>query len=131
MYQNGDINSSSFALGVRRLGFAPAAARHRGPTRCAPQARKRSWPKVTTHMAGARSQADLASQGAGVRRRVVCLVGESRSRPSLPRNGIRRGRASLRCGRSTPIESRCPPLPPAFLGVRVPADGMAIAGQAI
>src|SRR3546814_2368737 len=76
VYQNGDINSSSFALGVRRLGFAPAAARHRGPTRCAPQARKRSWPKVTTHMAGARSQADLASQGAGVRRRVVCLVGE-------------------------------------------------------
>src|SRR3546814_13205480 len=63
VYQNGDINSSSFALGVRRLGFAPAAARHRGPTRCAPQARKRSWPKVTTHMAGARSQADLASQG--------------------------------------------------------------------
>jgi len=36
-------------------------ARHRGPTRFAPQARKRSWPKVTTHMAGARSQADLAS----------------------------------------------------------------------
>ena len=35
------------------------------------------------------------------------------------------------CGRTTPIESRCPPLPPAFLGVRVPADGMAIAGQAI
>lgn len=25
-------------------------ARHRGPTRFAPQARKRSWPKVTTHM---------------------------------------------------------------------------------
>ena len=48
-----------------------------------------------------------------------------------PCNGIRRGRASLRCGRSTPIESRCPPLSPAFLGVRVPADGMAIAGQAI
>ena len=32
---------------------------------------------------------------------------------------------------TTPIESRCPPLSPAFLGVRVPADGMAIAGQAI
>jgi len=30
-----------------------------------------------------------------------------------------------------PVDSRCPPLSPAFLGVRVPADGMAIAGQAI
>jgi len=27
-------------------------ARHRGSTRFAPQARKRSWPKVTIHMAG-------------------------------------------------------------------------------
>src|SRR3546814_70216 len=34
---------------------------HRGPTRCAPQARKRSWPKVPAHMAGEIACADLAA----------------------------------------------------------------------
>ena len=105
-------------------------ARHRGPTRFAPQARKRSWPKVTTHMTGARSQGGsrcMVPACAGVDVRSRGRGGPGRLSP----NGIRRGRASLRCGRTTPIESRCPPLSPAFLGVRVPADGMAIAGQAI
>jgi len=83
-------------------------ARHRGPTRFAPQARKRSWPKVTTHMAG-RDRKRISLHGAGVRRHADArFKGERRSRPPLPRNGIRRGRASLRCGRSTPIEFRCP-----------------------
>ncbi|KAJ8139603.1 hypothetical protein OY671_007186 [Metschnikowia pulcherrima] len=40
-------------------------------------------------------------------------------------------RSRLPAPRTTPADSRCPPLSPAFLGVRVPADGMAIAGQAI
>ncbi|RYL97394.1 hypothetical protein EWH08_18915 [Sphingobium indicum] len=69
--------SNNFNLGEET---APAAARHRGSTRFAPQARKRSWPKVTTHMAGPRSQADLG-HGAGVRRHDVRSHGERRSRP--------------------------------------------------
>src|SRR3546814_2859372 len=51
---------------------APAAQRHRGSTRFAPQARKRSWPKVTTHMAGPRSQADLGQIGRASCRERVC-----------------------------------------------------------
>src|SRR3546814_14366268 len=60
-----------------------------------------------------------------------CLFeGGRRSRPPLPRNGIRRGRASLRCVRSTPVESRRPTLSPPFLAVRVPDDGLVILGTA-
>src|SRR3546814_2076434 len=80
--------SNNFNLGEET---APAAARHRGSTRFAPQARKRSWPKVTTHMAGPRSQADLG-HGAGVRRHDVRSHGERRSRPPLPSNGNQRDR---------------------------------------
>jgi len=47
-----------------------------------------------------------------------------------PCNGIRRGRASLRCGRSTPIESRCP-LSRRRSWASVSGRWLAIAGQAI
>src|SRR3546814_1640306 len=84
--------SNNFNLGEET---APAAARHRGSTRFAPQARKRSWPKVTTHMAGPRSQADLG-HGAGVRRHDVRSHWERRSRPPLPSNGNQRDRVGAK-----------------------------------
>ncbi|BAI98983.1 hypothetical protein SJA_P1-00310 (plasmid) [Sphingobium indicum UT26S] len=109
-------------------------ARHRGSSRSRSPSPQAVLAQGDDPHGGSEIAARISRSSAGVRRRRSCLKGERRSRPPLPRNGNQRDRgslASLPAPRTTPADSRCPPLSPAFLGVRVPADGMAIAGQAI
>ncbi|TAJ26791.1 MAG: hypothetical protein EPO59_23890 [Bosea sp. (in: a-proteobacteria)] len=104
--------------------------RHRGSSRSRSPSPQAVLAQGDDPHGGSEIAARISRSNAGVRRRRSCLKGERRSRPPLPRNGID-GPCLATLRPLHPVDSRCPPLPPAFLGVRVPADGMAIAGQAI
>lgn len=93
-------------------------ARHRGSSRSRSPSPQAVLAQGDDPHGGGEIAARISRHGAGLRRRVVRLRGERAFRPPLPSNGNRRPcLAALRPHH--PVDSRFPPLLPAFLGVRV------------